>query len=70
MTPSPSKRQDLSQSGSAARSSDSRTFEFWWYNIGSGYAPLRGEDMETFAKRVCEIAWYASKVDSMKGPTA
>jgi len=33
------------------------TFEHWWHEEGSGMPPKVGEDAETFARRMCEIAW-------------
>lgn len=35
----------------------SRRFDSWWYDEGSGMAPLPGEDAETHVHRVCKIAW-------------
>ena len=34
-------------------------FETWWYHEGSG-PPLPDEDVEEFAKRICQIAWDKS----------
>jgi hypothetical protein len=31
-------------------------FERWWYQEGSAFGPV-DEDVEDFAKRMCEIAW-------------
>jgi hypothetical protein len=31
-------------------------FERWWYQEGSAFGPV-DEDVEEFAKRMCEIAW-------------
>ena len=36
-------------------------FSQWWYNIGSGMPPKEGEDLETFAKRVCGEAFKAGE---------
>ena len=33
-------------------------FQNWWRNIGSGITPKKGEDMEQFAKRVCECFYH------------
>ncbi len=32
-------------------------FDRWWYEEGSGMPPKDDEDIETFAKRIAEIAW-------------
>jgi hypothetical protein len=32
-------------------------FEAWWADVGSGLAPLPGEDREEHARRVAEVAW-------------
>lgn len=32
-------------------------FAVWWHNEGSAMAPRATEDLETFAKRIAEIAW-------------
>ena len=34
-------------------------FETWWYHDGS-VPPLPDEDVEEFAKRICQIAWEKS----------
>jgi hypothetical protein len=34
-----------------------RRFLAWWYNEGSGFLPLPGQDHEEHAKRISEIAW-------------
>ena len=31
-------------------------FERWWYQEGSAFRPV-DEDVEEFAKRMCQIAW-------------
>lgn len=31
-------------------------FEYWWYHEGSAFRPV-DEDVEEFAKRMCQIAW-------------
>jgi len=36
------------------------SFDEWWYNAGSAMRPNDGEDFETFAHRVCGIAWAAA----------
>lgn len=33
----------------------------WWNEVGSALHPLENEDCETFAKRVTEQAWKASR---------
>ena len=32
-------------------------YDQWWYNIGSGMAPVKDEDMEEHANRVGFAAW-------------
>lgn len=32
-------------------------FNIWWEKEGSGITPRAGDDMESHAKRVAEIAW-------------
>lgn len=32
-------------------------FKLWWSNAGSAMQPLPNEDIEEFARRVCELAW-------------
>lgn len=34
-------------------------FERWWYEVGSGITPMKGEDRETHAHRVAEAAFEA-----------
>ena len=35
-----------------------QSFLHWWNNEGSGFRPHDNEDVEEFAKRLCEIAWF------------
>ena len=32
-------------------------FDYWWHETGSGIKPLEGDDMESHARRVSEVAW-------------
>lgn len=34
-----------------------KSFQMWWYSIGSGITPEKNEDIEEFAKRVAEASW-------------
>ena len=34
-----------------------RYFEEWWYEKGSGITPKKNDGMESFAKRIAEIAY-------------
>lgn len=61
MTPSPSKGQDLSRNGLPQRLKDATPFDLWWYNVGSGIAPLPSEELEAFAKRVALHAWVSAR---------
>lgn len=40
------------------------TFKEWWYELGSGLATRPGDDYETHAQRVAEMAWKMA--DSVK----
>jgi putative phage-type endonuclease len=41
-------------------------FKKWWWNIGSGIKPLKGEDHEEFAERMSALAWDAA-IESVSG---
>ena len=37
---------------------DSRAFDEWWHNEGSGVPPAPGEDSESHVRRLTRIAWH------------
>jgi hypothetical protein len=37
------------------------SFEKWWYEIGSGIPPEKGEDQHEHVKRVSSLAFNAAK---------
>jgi hypothetical protein len=44
--------------------SNRNAFETWWYDIGSGVCPEEGDDMESHARRVAQMAWDAGLIDA------